>query len=191
MKRGVSVPLNSNSRKSSAHDIVMTSMMTALMAVCSWISIPSAVPFTLQTFAVFCAVLLLGGRKSLFSIASYLFIGAIGVPVFSGFTGGVGVILGTHGGYIIGFIFIALIFWCTEKLPVRNTFITVLSMIVGLIVMYLFGTSWFVLIYTGKTGDITLFQALKWCVVPFIIPDLIKLFLALAITKRLKKTISL
>ena len=169
----------------------MTSMMTALMAVCSWISIPSVIPFTLQTFAVFCAVSLIGGRRSFFAITAYLLIGAVGVPVFSGFTGGIGVIFGTHGGYIIGFVFIALIFWLVEKIPVRNTFITIIAMIIGLIIMYLFGTAWFIMFYTSKTGNITVFQALKWCVIPFIIPDLIKLFLAYAITNRLRKHISI
>lgn len=184
------MPDTANKRKFSARDIVVTAMMTALMAVCSWISIPSAVPFTLQTFAVFCAVSLIGGKRSLFAITSYLLIGAAGVPVFSGFTGGIGVILGANGGYLTGFIFTALICWGAEKIPVRNPAVMITAMIIGLAAVYVFGTAWFILIYTEKSGAVTLSQALKWCVIPFIIPDLIKLLLALTITKRLRKHIA-
>ncbi len=184
------MPDTANKRRFSARDIVLTGMMTALMAACSLISIPSAVPFTLQTFAVFCTVSLIGGKRSLFTIMSYLLIGAAGVPVFSGFTGGIGVILGANGGYLIGFIFTALICWGAEKIPVRNPAIMITSMIISLAAVYIFGTAWFILIYTEKSGAITLSQALKWCVVPFVIPDLVKLFLALAITKRLRKHIA-
>ena len=180
-----------NIRKSSAHDIVMTAMMTALIAVCSWISIPAAVPFTLQTFAVFSSVSLIGGRRSFFSIVSYLLIGAVGVPVFAGFTGGISRILGLTGGYMTGFIFISLIYWAAEKLPLKNAAVRITAILIGLVSMYIFGTAWFIVIYTGKSGDVTLYQALKWCVLPFIVPDLIKLLLALAITKRLRKHISL
>lgn len=168
-------------------EIVLTAMMVALMAICSWISIPSAVPFTLQTFAVFCAVSLLGGRNSLFAVLAYLLVGAVGVPVFAGPSGGAGIILGTTGGYMIGFIFITLICWASEKLPVKHIAVKIAAMIVGIAVMYVFGTAWFIWIYTDKTGAITLSQALKWCVIPFVIPDLIKLVFAVIITERIRK----
>ncbi len=178
-------------KKATAHDTVMTAMMTSLIAVCSWISIPSAVPFTLQTFAVFCSVSLIGGRRSLLAILSYLLIGAVGVPVFAGFTGGISRLFDSTGGYMIGFIFTALIYWASEKLPVRNTIISVSAMLIGLAAMYISGTVWFILIYIGESKAITLAQSLKWCIVPFIIPDIIKLTLSLMITKRLRKHITL
>ena len=68
-------------------EMVLTAMLTAVMAVCSWISVPAEIPFTLQTFAVFCAVGLLGGRNGLFSILVYILLGAIGIPVFAGPSG--------------------------------------------------------------------------------------------------------
>lgn len=168
-------------------EMVLTAMLTAVMAVCSWISVPAEIPFTLQTFAVFCAIGLLGGRNGLFSILVYILLGAIGIPVFAGPSGGIGIILGNTGGYIVGFVFIALICWITEKLFGSGLIVRIISMLVGLAVMYAFGTAWFMFLYTRNTGDVSLIQVMKWCVTPFVIPDLLKLALAVVITDRIKK----
>ena len=162
-------------------------MLTAVMAVCSWISVPAEIPFTLQTFAVFCAVGLLGGRNGLFSILVYILLGAIGIPVFAGPSGGIGIILGNTGGYIVGFVFIALICWLTEKLFGSGLIVRIISMLIGLAVMYAFGTAWYIFLYTKNTGDVSLIQVMKWCVTPFVIPDLIKLAIAVVLTDRIKK----
>ena len=74
----------------SISDITLIALLTAVIAVCSWISIPAAVPFTLQTFAVFLTAGLLGGKRGTITVIVYILLGAIGVPVFSGFTGGIG-----------------------------------------------------------------------------------------------------
>lgn len=168
-------------------EMVLTAMLTAVMAVCSWISVPAEIPFTLQTFAVFCAVGLLGGRNGLFSILVYILLGAIGIPVFAGPSGGIGIILGNTGGYIVGFVFIALICWLTEKLFGSGLIVRIISMLVGLAVMYAFGTAWYIFLYTKNTGDVSLIQVMKWFVTPFVIPDLIKLALAVILTDRIKK----
>ncbi|MCM1061259.1 MAG: biotin transporter BioY [Eubacterium sp.] len=168
-------------------EMVLTAMLTAVMAVCSWISVPAEIPFTLQTFAVFCAIGLLGGRNGLFSILVYILLGAIGIPVFAGPSGGIGIILGNTGGYIVGFIFIALICWLTEKLFGNGLIARIISMLIGLAVLYAFGTAWFMFLYTKNTGDVSLIQVMKWCVTPFVIPDLLKLALAVVLTDRIKK----
>lgn len=168
-------------------EMVLTAMLTAVMAVCSWISVPAEIPFTLQTFAVFCAVGLLGGRNGLFSILVYILLGAIGIPVFAGPSGGIGIILGNTGGYIVGFVFIALICWLTEKLFGSGLIVRIISMLIGLAVMYAFGTAWYIFLYTKNTGDVSLIQVMKWCVTPFVIPDLIKLAIAVVLTDRIKK----
>lgn len=168
-------------------EMVLTAMLTAVMAVCSWISVPAEIPFTLQTFAVFCAIGLLGGRNGLFSILVYILLGAIGIPVFAGPSGGIGIILGNTGGYIVGFVFIALICWLTEKLFGSGLIVRIISMLVGLAVLYAFGTAWFMFLYTKNTGDVSLIQVMKWCVTPFVIPDLLKLALAIVLTDRIKK----
>ena len=92
-------------------DLIYMAIGAALIAVCSWVTIPLVVPFTLQTFAVFTVVELLGGKKGCLSILVYILLGAVGLPVFSGFKGGIGALIGTTGGYIIGFIFIANYFY--------------------------------------------------------------------------------
>jgi biotin transport system substrate-specific component len=170
-------------------DITLIALFAAVMAVCSWISIPAAVPFTLQTFAVFLACGLLGGRRGTLTVLVYLILGAIGIPVFSGFTGGIGHLLGPTGGYIIGFIFSALMMWLAEKFFGKSTTVLAVSMVVGLIVCYAFGTAWFMAVYTRSTGEIGLMAALGWCVFPYIIPDLIKIAVALLLCRRLRKAI--
>ena len=97
-------------------DLAYMAVCAALIAICSWISIPAAVPFTMQTFAVFCVLGLLGGKRGTISILVYILLGAVGLPVFAGFSGGIGILFGTTGGYIIGFIFVGLIYWAAEKL---------------------------------------------------------------------------
>ena len=97
--------------KSKTYDLVYIAVFAVLMAVCSWISVPTAVPFTLQTFAVFMAVGVLGGRRGTMSVALYIILGAVGVPVFAGMTGGIGILTGTTGGYIVVFLFSALVMW--------------------------------------------------------------------------------
>ncbi len=171
----------------STHDLTLTALFTALMAVCSWISIPTAIPFTLQTFGVFVTAGLLGGRRGTLTIVIYLLLGAVGLPVFSGFTGGIGHMLGPTGGYIIGFIFTALIMWLAEHLYGKADRVLILSMIAGLIVCYAFGTAWFMTVYTKNTGEIGLMTALSWCVIPYIIPDIIKIILAVILTRRLRR----
>lgn len=168
-------------------DIVYMSVFTAMISICSWISIPASIPFTLQTMGVFTTVGLLGGKRGTLTILTYILLGAIGVPVFAGLTGGVSVLLGTTGGYIIGFLLSALLMWGIETIMGRNQIVLAFSMIAGLIVCYVFGTAWFMMIYTQHSGVIGLSTVLGLCVIPFIIPDLIKIGVALFLTNRLKK----
>lgn len=171
-------------------DITMMALFTAVMAVCSWISIPAAVPFTLQTFAVFLTAGLLGGRRGTLTVIVYLLLGAIGIPVFSGFTGGIGHLAGPTGGYIIGFIFSALVMWAAEKLFGKSMPVLAASMAAGLIVCYAFGTAWFMVVYARTTEPIGLMTALGWCVFPYIIPDALKIAAALLLCRRLRPVIS-
>lgn len=172
-------------------DIAYIGLFVAIMAVCSWISIPAAVPFTLQTFAVFISVGLLGGKRGTIAVAAYIIAGAVGLPVFAGFMGGFGALLGQSGGYIIGFFFSALIMWGITAKFGEKTWILGLSMILGLITCYAFGTAWFMLVYMASTGTVGLITVLGWCVFPFIIPDLCKIGLALLLTKRLRRLVTL
>lgn len=168
-------------------DIVYMSVFTAMISICSWISIPASIPFTLQTMGVFTTVGLLGGKRGTLTVLTYILLGTIGIPVFAGFTGGISVLLGTTGGYIIGFLLSALLMWGIETIMGRNQIVLAFSMVAGLIVCYVFGTAWFMMIYTQHSGVIGLSTVLGLCVIPFIIPDLIKIGVALFLTNRLKK----
>ena len=97
------------STKMQTLDMAYIGLFAVVIAICSWISIPTVVPFTLQTFAVFLAVAVLGGKRGTLAVIVYVLLGAVGLPVFSGFKGGIGVLLNTTGGYIIGFVFSALV----------------------------------------------------------------------------------
>lgn len=175
--------------KITTQDIVHISIFAVLIALCSWISIPTVVPFTLQTMGVFTTVGVLGGKKGTLSVLIYILLGTIGVPVFAGFTGGIHSILGLSGGYIIGFLFSALLMWGMEKIFGRSRIVLILSMLLGLLVCYGFGTLWFLFIYTAKNGAIGIMTILGWCVIPFIIPDLLKIFVSIFLTEQLKKAI--
>lgn len=164
----------------STRDIVFTGFFSALIVICSWISIPMTIPFTLQTFAVFLSVILLGGKRGTLSVIVYILLGTVGLPVFSGFKGGIGVISGPTGGYILGFIFASLIMWAFEAFFGNRIQVYIISMILGLSACYAFGTLWFMIVYNHQNSSpASLSMILGWCVLPFIIPDLIKITLAL------------
>lgn len=168
-------------------DMAYIALFAVLMAICAWITIPMTVPFTLQIFAVFAALATLGGRRGTYAVAVYLLLGAMGLPVGAGFQGGLGWLLGTTGGYIVGFLCIALVYWLiTAKLgdsfPVK-----IAACVLGLAVCYAFGTAWFLVLYAKTTGPIGIATALSWCVFPYIVPDLLKLALAVVLSGRIKK----
>ena len=119
----------------------------------------------------------------------YLLLGAAGLPVFSGYQGGLGKLAGPTGGYLIGFIFMALLCGFIMEKSRVNAVITGLGMVAGTLVAYLFGTVWFVFGYTGG-GEMSFAIALAKCVVPFILPDAAKMALALFVGRRLKKAIA-
>lgn len=176
--------------RSKTYDMVYIAVFAVVMAVCSWISIPAQVPFTLQTFGVFMAVGVLGGKRGTIAVLVYILLGAIGIPVFAGFSGGIGALFGMSGGYIIGFLFSAIVMWGLENLIGRKPVMQIISMIAGLIVCYGFGTVWFMIVYARTTGAVGLATVLGWCVIPFIIPDLIKIALAFALSGRVRKHVA-
>lgn len=168
-------------------DLVYVSLFAVMIAVCSWIAIPTAVPLTMQTFGVFCALGLLGGKRGTFAVLTYLLLGLVGVPVFVGFTSGFGILVGQTGGYLSGFLFMALTYWGVMKGLGNRKWGMALAMLLGLFVCYTFGTAWFMVLYAGSTGPIGVMTALGWCVFPFVIPDIAKMCLALVIVKKVGK----
>lgn len=175
--------------KTLSADIALIALFAALIAVCSWVSIPLTVPITLQTFAVFTAVGTLGMKKGTLSVLVYILLGAVGVPVFSGFRAGASVLIGTTGGYIVGFILSALLCgYIIDKLP-EKLWAIILAMAAGLVVCYAFGTVWYIIAYARNAGTIGIGSVLMACVIPFILPDALKIAAAAIISQRIKKHI--
>lgn len=180
-------------RRSAAYDTAVIAVSAALITICSWISLQiGPVPVTLQTLAVLAVLMTTGGRRGTIAIAVYLALGAIGVPVFSGFKGGPAAFAGPTGGFLIGFLAAALVYWLLEKLVFarlmtsqkkRIIFGFVNSFIFELL-MYTVGVIWFMTVYAAQTGPVGLVTVLGWCVIPFIIPDLIKIAAAVIISSR-------
>ena len=174
--------------KLTVRDLALIGMMTALMAICAWITIPFTIPFTLQTFGVFVTLRLLGGRKGTIVIGVYILLGIAGLPVFSGFGAGIGVILGPTGGYIAGFLLTGLLYWVTKPLrTARWKENAVLA--AGLAVCYLFGTAWFCIVKGNAGSPMGFLQAAGICVLPYLVPDAVKLLLADQIAVRVKKVL--
>ena len=162
-------------------DLAYTALGVALMTVCSWIQIPMTIPFTMQTFAVVAVAGLLGPWRGLTAMAVYMLLGVVGVPVFAGFHSGIGVLLSATGGYILGFLFTALITGLLIRKFGRSVLSLVLSMVAGLAVCYLFGTLWFCYVYA--TGY-SLGAAVMMCVVPYLLPEVVKIALAVLVIRR-------
>ena len=184
MKTGIST-----ARRGRAKDMTYVAAAVALLAVCSWISIPTSVPFTMQTFGVFMVVGLLGGRLGTAAIAVYILTGALGLPLFAGFSGGPGVVAGLTGGYIAGFLGSAMFMWATEKIWKKRISLFFSSACAGLLICYLLGTLWFMKVYTDDAGTIGIMTVLSTCVFPYIAPDLVKTGLAAYTVKRLRPLI--
>lgn len=163
--------------------MVYCSLFAIIIALCSYITIPLVIPFTLQTLGVFTALELLGGKKGTFSVLLYILLGSIGVPVFSGFRGGIGVLLSNTGGYIAGFVFLALIYWLITSLLGTKLYARILGMILGLVACYAFGTLWFIFAYSDIKNMSEMIPVIQVCILPFIIPDIAKMFLSVGLRK--------
>lgn len=163
-------------------DLVYIGLFAALIAVCAWIAIPLTVSVTLQTFAVCLTAGLLGWKRATLTTIVYILLGMIGLPVFTGFNSGIAAVTGPTGGYIVGFIFTALIVGFSVENVGRKIWQNILFMVIGILVCYLFGTVWFVIAY-----KVSFVSALSTCVIPFLLPDAVKIVLAAVLVNRLKR----
>ena len=163
-------------RKTSTYAMVVTALMAAVTCILAPLSVPiGPVPISLTNFAIYLSLYLLGWKRGTVSYLVYVLIGMVGVPVFSGFTGGMGRLLGPTGGYIVGFIPMALIAGVVID-RFRNRGIQLAGMIAGSAVCYSFGTAWYCFQAGSSVG-----AALGTGVVPFIPGDLVKMLIAMAL----------
>ncbi len=179
-----------NERKQSkltVRSMVFIAIMAAVICVAAPYSIPlpGLVPVSLATFAVYLAGALLGGKKGTLAVVIYILLGAVGLPVFSGFAGGFAKLLGVTGGYIIGYVPCALLTGIFADKFSHKVWAMPVGMVLGTAALYAFGTVW----YMVETGS-ALGVALMGCVVPFLIGDAIKIALATALAFPLKSRLS-
>ena len=157
-------------------NLTLIGLMTAILCILGPFSIPipvSPVPLSLTNFAVYITVYTLGMKSGTVSVLVYLCLGTAGLPVFSSFSGGLGKLAGPTGGYLIGFIFLALIQgFLMKAFPGKNT-AAVIGMILGMAVCYLFGTAWLA-IQMGLTFP----AALSIGVLPYLPGDGVKIIIA-------------
>ncbi len=184
--------MSAGSKTSHTHvrSLTYVALMAALLAVCAWITIPfGPVPFTMQTFGLFAALALLGGQRGTLTVAVYLLLGLVGLPVFSGFGAGPAALLGPTGGFLLGFLLSALVYWGITSRLGTSAPVMILAMILGLVACYAMGTIWFLCVYSGG-GTATLMGALTLCVFPYVLPDLVKLALAFLLVRQIGPHIS-
>lgn len=164
---------NNINGKSKISTLSITAVMAAVTCVLAPMSIPiGPVPISFTNLAIYLSLYLLGRKNGTVSYVVYMLIGLMGLPVFSGFSGGVGKLLGPTGGYIIGFIPMAMIAGLAID-KTNNCILQFVAMAAGTIVAYAFGTAWFCVI---MESDVV--SALTVCVFPFIPGDIAKIIIA-------------
>lgn len=164
-------------------DLTITALYTALLCIVAAFAIPvGPLPVTLTTMVIVIYVYISGGRISCRAVILYILMGACGLPVFSGMNGGLGVLLGPNGGYIAGYIFFAATGAGIMKLCRRNTVVTILGFMLGNVFLYCTGLAVYMLV-AGKG----LWVSFSMCVLPFIIPDVIKITAGVLLGKIIKK----
>lgn len=172
--------------RSSIYQLTTCALMAALMCVLGPMSIPiGPVPVSFTNLVIYLSVYLLGMKGATISYLIYLLLGAAGMPVFSGYAGGLAKLAGPTGGYLVGFILMALICGFVMEKSHVNAGITILGMIAATLVAYLFGTIWFVL---EMKCDV--WYALTVCVFPFIPFDIAKILIATVLGKMIRSALA-
>ena len=172
-----------DNQKIRTKQMVLIALMTAVTCVLGPLSIPlpfSPVPISLTNFAIFLAIFVLGMKNGTISFIIYLLLGAVGVPVFSSFRGGLQVLAGPTGGYLIGFIFLALIMGFALEHFDRKLVPTIIGMIIGMAVCYAFGTVWL-----AKLLSLSFKEGLMMGVIPYLPGDAAKIIIAAIVGPKL------
>ena len=168
----------------SVHELCYISIFAAIIAVCAFISIPMpyGVPMTLQTFAIPLAGIVLGARNGTIATLVYVLLGAIGAPIFAGFTGGVGIIFGRTGGFILSFPLMALTAGIGAK---KNHYWLTLWLVIGAVINFICGMLMF-----SFVSSTSLVVSFGYVVVPFLPTAVIKVVLVVVFGKLIKQALS-
>ena len=169
--------------KSSALKISFAALAACLICVCSWIALPiGGVPMTLQTFGVAFCGFWLGARGGASAVGVYLALGAVGLPVFAGFGGSLAFFFGPTGGFLFGFLFLAL--FCGGASFVKKKLFAFLLSAAGFAVCYLLGILWF-----AYVSGVSLLQAFLISALPYLAKDALSLIFAWILSGKLRKRI--
>ena len=168
---------------------VKIALFAAIISITAMLTIPFAVPVTLQTLGVFSALFILGGKRGTAAVLVYVAIGAVGLPVFSGFTGGLGRLFDLTGGFIWGFILAALAFWGCEIILGKHRAFVFIAPMLSLALLYLFGCVQFAVVSSIGGTSVSLVSVVTTCILPFILLDTLKIILAYFVSKRIKKVL--
>lgn len=166
-------------------ELTLTALMAAVICVLGPIAVPlpfSPVPISLTMVGVYLAVYAVGMWRGTVAMVLYLLLGLVGLPVFSGYTGGPAKLFGPTGGYLIGFIFTALISGFFIDRWWKNRIISALGMVLGIAVAYVFGSAWL-----AYLNGLTFAQAMAAGVFPYVGFDLVKIVLIVIVGTELKK----
>ena len=172
--------------RSKTYEITMTALMAAVTCILAPLSIPiGPVPISFTNLAIYLSLYLLGWKKGTISYLIYLLLGLVGLPVFSGFTGGPSKLAGPTGGYLIGFIFLALIAGLfVNKFP-KNRILAVVGMLIGMAITYIFGTEWLAI-----QLKMSFVAALSVGVIPYLAGDAVKIIIAIIVGPVLRSRLS-
>lgn len=170
-------------KKFTVYQLTFMALMAAIMCILGPMSLPiGPVPITLTNLVIYFTVFVLGMKTGVGSYILYLLLGMVGLPVFSGYMGGLGKLVGPTGGYLIGFIFMIVISGIILEKANRRLIPTIIGWIIGTAVAYIFGTIWFVCIM-----HCSFICALTVCVFPFIPGDLIKIVIGSLLGVQVRK----
>ena len=170
-------------KKINTRQLTLIGVMAAVTCILGPLSLPiGVVPISLTNLVIYFAVYVLGKKRATLSYIVYLFIGLIGLPVFSGFSGGFTKLFGPTGGYLIGFIFMSFISGIFIDKFLSKIYMCFLGMVLGTIVTYILGTTW--LAYVAHMG---FYKALTVGVLPFIPGDVVKIIIASLIGPQIKR----
>ena len=174
--------------KKKMRSMTCVSLGAVFIALCSWITIPFVIPFTMQTFGIFFVLNAFGGKIGGLSILLHIAMGFIGLPVFSGFNSGLSALFSPTGGYILGFLVAGTSYFALQSLFEKNGALYKAAPCASLAVCYVLGTAWYMQ-YISAGSEMGLVSALSVCVFPYILPDIIKILLATVAARRIKRFI--
>ena len=180
-----------------ARDLGYIAVSTAFLCVSAWLSIPfGGIPFTLQIFVLCVFSGLLGCKRAALATLAYLLLGVIGIPVFAGFMGGVGVLLSPTGGYLVGFLPCSILVglagskWLSKEGWKAKLWLGAF-MGLGVVCCYTVGTIWFVILTAQESVSVGVWSALMTCVFPYLPLDIVKILFAVLLTVKLRKFIKI